>query len=343
MARGFQLLYAHHVEWGPIAAIFSTFRASCDLPRLRPYPTPDGRLCSCLSLQALGQSFLITQPEAVQGRRPPAHIDSISSTTNSFVKHCLKLRQSSKYRYSSASAIVIRLTPIREIFMFHGIKNKERDILDCLLLLDDAGIPTEFVEAFDRLVNLSAGVMRKIAGVQSMESTKAAAFLRIPTSFCDIHNNEGGSAFQMLFPTLNRLVVLDGIQDPGNLGTLLRTAMAFGWDGVFLLPGCCDPFNDKAIRASRGSCFQIPIVSGDWVHLESLKTSVSLSPEFKFIWEDKPLALVVGSEGHGLSEESKTVCELISIPMAGGYESLNVSVAGGIFLFMLQARKHRTC
>ncbi|KAF3795856.1 putative tRNA/rRNA methyltransferase [Nymphaea thermarum] len=305
---------------------------------------------------------LITQPEAVQGQRPPAHIESISSTTNPFVKHCLKLRQSSKYRYSSASAIVVGLTPIREIFTFHGIKNKERDILDCLLLLDDAGIPTELVEAFDRLVNVSAGVMRKIAGVQSTESTKAAALLRIPTSFCDIHNNEGSSDFQRLFPTLNRLLVLDGIQDPGNLGTLLRTAMAFGWDGVFLLPGCCDPFNDKAIRASRGSCFQIPIVSGDWVHLESLKsrfkmkmlaghpensgyekTSVSLSPEFKFVWEDKPLALVVGSEGHGLSEESKTVCELISIPMAGGYESLNVSVAGGIFLFMLQARKHRTC
>ncbi|GFR49266.1 hypothetical protein Agub_g11245, partial [Astrephomene gubernaculifera] len=48
-----------------------------------------------------------------------------------------------------------------------------------------------------------------------------------------------------------RLLVLDGVQDPGNLGTLVRTALAFGWQGVFLLPGCCDPFNDKALRASR--------------------------------------------------------------------------------------------
>ncbi|CAN6450849.1 unnamed protein product [Victoria cruziana] len=316
--------------------------------------------CS-ICLRASCDPPVITQSEAGQGRRPPAHVESISSPTNPFVKHCLKLRQSSKYRYTSASAIVVGLTPIREIFMFHGTKDKKSDILDCLLLLDNAGIPTELVEAFERVVNVSSGVMRKIAGVQSTESTKVAALLRIPTSFYDVHSNEDGSDFQMLFPTLNRLLVLDGIQDPGNLGTLLRTAMAFGWDGVFLLPGCCDPFNEKAIRASRGSCFQIPIVSGRWEHLESLKsrfkmkllaghpensgeekTSLSLSPEFTFLWEDKPVALVVGSEGHGLSEESKSICELISIPMAGGYESLNVSVAGGIFLFMLQPKKHKT-
>ncbi|KAI5669264.1 hypothetical protein M9H77_19117 [Catharanthus roseus] len=71
-------------------------------------------------------------------------------------------------------------------------------------------------------------------------------------------------------------------------------------DGVFLLYGCCDPFNEKAPRASRGASFQLPIVS------------------------ETPLCLVLGSEGSGLSEKSRQECELVSIPMAGEFESLNV-------------------
>ncbi|XWS41671.1 hypothetical protein CRYUN_Cryun17cG0102400 [Craigia yunnanensis] len=77
--------------------------------------------------------------------------------------------------------------------------------------------------------------------------------------------------------------------------------------GIFLLPGCCDPFNEKALRASRGASFQLPIVSGC-------------------------------CEGRGLSEKSQQECELVSIPMAGEFESLNVSAAGGIFLYMLQPK-----
>ncbi|KAG2482195.1 hypothetical protein HYH03_018858 [Edaphochlamys debaryana] len=59
-----------------------------------------------------------------------------------------------------------------------------------------------------------------------------------------------------------RLLVLDGVQDPGNLGTLARSALAFGWDGLFLLPGCVDPANDKAVRSSRGATLRLPVASG---------------------------------------------------------------------------------
>lgn len=130
--------------------------------------------------------------------------------------------------------------------------------------------------------------------------------------------------------------------------------------GVFLLPGCCDPFNEKALRASRGACFQLPIVSGSWYYLEALKDEFQmkllaghpesreelrpvsqLSQELVNSLADVPLCLVLGSEGHGLSEKSERVCELVSIPMAGEFESLNVSVAGGIFLYMLQPKNHR--
>lgn len=66
------------------------------------------------------------------------------------------------------------------------------------------------------------------------------------------------------------------LQDPGNLGTLIRTATAFGWDGVFVLTGCCDPFNEKALRASRGGSLKIPTVQGSWERLQYLIESQRL-------------------------------------------------------------------
>ncbi|KAI5669260.1 hypothetical protein M9H77_19113 [Catharanthus roseus] len=124
-------------------------------------------------------------------------------------------------------------------------------------------------------------------------------------------------------------------------------------DGVFLLYGCCDPFNEKAPRASRGASFQLPIVSGEWTHLKSLKEEFeikilaghpansaesklvsSLSQDFADSLAETPLCLVLGSEGSGLSEKSRQECELVSIPMAGEFESLNVLVASGIFLYL---------
>ena len=130
---------------------------------------------------------------------------------------------------------------------------------------------------------------------------------------------------------------------------------------MFLLPGCCDPFNEKALRAARGASFHLPIISGDWVHVEALKsqfrmkmlaahpedmngnarrkTSLSLSRKFVDSLGGSPLCLVLGSEGQGLSQEAMDGSDLVNIPMAGGFESLNVSVAGGIFMFTLQHDK----
>ncbi|KAG9155357.1 hypothetical protein Leryth_024734 [Lithospermum erythrorhizon] len=144
------------------------------------------------------------------------------------------------------------------------------------------------------------------------------------------------------------------------LATLLRTALAFRWDGAFLLPGCCDPFNEKALRASRGAAFQLPIVSGSWSCLapladefrmkmlgghpptnKNLMTVSLLSQSYAHSIADTPLCLVLGSEGSGLSKQTVQECELISIPMEGNFESLNVSVAGGIFLYMLQPANHQ--
>ncbi|XP_058069426.1 uncharacterized protein LOC131218714 isoform X1 [Magnolia sinica] len=283
----------------------------------------------------------------------------ISSPSNSFIKHCLKLRQSSSYRHSHASVLVVGLTPIREISRFQELQGEGPTILDSLLLLNDSEVPKGLYDPSVRIVHVSSIVMKKLSGLQSIDSVEAIALMRFPSSFCNMDGDQEEDC-ESWFPSPHRILVLDGIQDPGNLGTLLRSAMAFRWDGVFLLPGCCDPFNDKALRAARGASFQLPIVSGKWAHLKSLKHKFQmkmlaghpdddeerngpllLSRELADVLAGGPLCLVLGSEGRGLSEESMQACELVSIPMAGEFESLNVSVAGGIFLFMLQPEYQR--
>ncbi|KAI5669266.1 hypothetical protein M9H77_19119 [Catharanthus roseus] len=116
-----------------------------------------------------------------------------------------------------------------------------------------------------------------------------------------------------------------------------------------------DPFNEKSPRASREASFQIPIVSGEWTHLKSFKEEFemkilaghpanseesklasSLSQDFPDSLAETPLCLVLGSEGNGFSKKSRQECELVSIPMVGEFESLNVLVASGIFLYLLQ-------
>ncbi|CAA7395778.1 unnamed protein product [Spirodela intermedia] len=314
-------------------------------------------------------------PPRVAGAGSTAGV--ISSPSNPFVKHCVKLRQSSSYRRSCGMAVVVGLTPIRETDRRGG--SEEGPLINSLLLLDvpeasssaspvllgELGInggSGDSSSAGARVVRVSSMVMKKLTGLQSTDSTEAVAVMKIPSSFHDVGGRprEAAGCSSWFSSPPRRLLVLDGIQDPGNIGTLLRSAMAFRWDGVFLLPGCCDPFNEKALRAARGASFQLPIISGDWVHLEVLKTefrmkmlaahpedinanyrgkvSHTLSQELADSLAEDPLCLVLGSEGQGLSQEAMHGSDLVNIPMAGNFESLNVSVAGGIFMFTLQTQ-----
>ncbi|KAL2905907.1 putative tRNA/rRNA methyltransferase YsgA [Bienertia sinuspersici] len=281
---------------------------------------------------------------------------SITSTSNPFVKHCVKLRQSSSYRHSHASVLVVGTTLIREIHEFYNLKQEQQTPIECLFLLDKAEVPEELCDIPGERVYVSSLVMKKLSGVQSTESIEVIALMKMPKSFVNLIDTHFEMDCTSLFRSTRRVLVLEGIQDPGNLGTLLRSALAFKWNGVFLLPGCCDPFNEKALRASRGASFQLPLVSGSWIHLEAFSNEVQVkmlaahpdsSNEFKPVhklsqglvhsFADTPLCLILGSEGSGLTEKARQFCELISIPMADNFESLNVAVAGGIFMFMLQS------
>lgn len=137
------------------------------------------------------------------------------------------------------------------------------------------------------------------------------------------------------------LLALDRVSDPGNLGTLMRTALALGWDGVFLLPGCCDPFNDKALRASKGAPFKLPFIKGDWAAFDQMAKdhkllTLAADLEGDPIGKSRNCFLILGNEGQGLSEEGRLRGEKITIPLSGNMESLNVSAAGAILMYMLR-------
>ncbi|MEX2180769.1 MAG: RNA methyltransferase [Gemmatimonadaceae bacterium] len=141
-----------------------------------------------------------------------------------------------------------------------------------------------------------------------------------------------------------RLLVLDGIQDPGNVGTLLRTAAALGVAATLVLPGTVDPWNAKVVRSAVGMQFTHPTIACTEVALAAFRGAQRIA-----LWGadtdgtaiDAPpvgrIALVVGNEGAGLSATVRAACDrMVGVPMAKGAESLNVAVAAGILLHALR-------
>lgn len=140
----------------------------------------------------------------------------------------------------------------------------------------------------------------------------------------------------------NRVLILDGVQDPGNLGTLIRTACSFSFDAIYVSKQTCDLYNDKTIRSTQGALFHIPVIRADLEELiESLQqegvlcvaTSLEQSKTMKEIPAVRQMAFVLGNEGQGVSKEIMDMCdERLRIEMHG-FESLNVAVAGGIVMY----------
>ncbi|MCL1834573.1 MAG: RNA methyltransferase [Oscillospiraceae bacterium] len=150
-------------------------------------------------------------------------------------------------------------------------------------------------------------------------------------------------------------VLLDGIQDPGNLGTIVRTAHAFGMQGVILTGNCADPYNPRAVRATMGAIFKQSIFTADISHLAAMKTeglrfigTSSGAQSGRGLNGLKPagsgargVAICIGSEGNGLSREVTELCDdVVSIPMAEGCESLNAAVAAAILMWELRKCHH---
>lgn len=202
------------------------------------------------------------------------------------------------------------------------------DGLDTVILSD--GVDVELPEGI-RVVRVPEDVM---ASVSPMEAPQGALFL------CRLPKNSA-------FCPQRGMLILDGIQDPGNLGTILRTADALDIR-VVLLEGCADPYNHKTVRASMGAVFRVPVVQSTWQEVKAACAVAgipigvtALSDRAKDLRQAdlKGMAVVIGSEGKGVRQEilESADAELI-IPMNPHCESLNAAVAATIVMWQMTNR-----
>ena len=144
----------------------------------------------------------------------------------------------------------------------------------------------------------------------------------------------------------SRLVAMDGVQDPGNVGTIIRTADAAGFDGVIMSAQCADVFSPKVLRATMGSVFRMGIrVTDDLPGVLSqmvkegasvLSSQLDGEPFYQRSPLNERFVLVIGSEGNGVTDEVKEIAtHKVKLPMRGGAESLNAAVAAGIMMYEL--------
>lgn len=137
------------------------------------------------------------------------------------------------------------------------------------------------------------------------------------------------------------LLVLDRIMNPGNLGTMLRTAGAAGVEGVILGPGCVDAYNPKAVRGGMGAHLRLPLRSASWSEIASLVTGMGVwlaaadgERRYTAVPWTQPSALIIGGEASGAGTRARHLTtETIAIPMHAATESLNAAVAAAVILF----------
>lgn len=142
-------------------------------------------------------------------------------------------------------------------------------------------------------------------------------------------------------------LALEDIRDPGNLGTIIRTADAVGAKGIILIGNTCDPYSREAVRATMGSVFAVPLAKVTHDEFLSWRASwpgdvvglhLDARDDFRHAAYKDPVLLLMGSEGPGLSDSLTRICSrLVKIPMAGKLDSLNLAVATGLALYQIRS------
>jgi len=254
----------------------------------------------------------------------------ITSTQNPRVKRLVRLRNR---RHRDAEGL----------FMIEGYRELTRAIASHIQLEEVAYCPPLFLGPNEHSLLEAAGA----AGARLIEFAEDP-FRKI--SYRD--RPEGLIGLARQFPTeLDRIVlkenplvlVVESIEKPGNLGTMLRTADAAGVDAVIVSDPTTDPFNPNAVRASLGCLFLVPLAIASstetlaWLAARDVKTFAATPAAERLHWEADyrgPSALAIGSEQYGLSEMwMRSADELVRIPMLGDADSLNAAMAAGVMLY----------
>lgn len=248
-------------------------------------------------------------------------MEHVTARSNPLMAHIRKLIADKSYRRSSGEMVCEGPKLLEE-----ALKNRAQ--LTTLVQTEDADLPS----------NLPAGIRRVVVPyellsyISDTKTPQKLLFLcRIPALLPPETLPKGS------------YLVLEGMQDPGNVGTIWRTADAFGAEGLLLLPGCADPFSPKTIRAGMGASFRLPVWELTLAQLETLLRASELPLYATALRDDaerlgavslRDAAVVIGSEGRGISKEALSLCDrALKIPMRERCESLNAAVAASVILW----------
>ncbi|MDQ0220113.1 RNA methyltransferase [Peribacillus cavernae] len=216
---------------------------------------------------------------------------------------------------------------------FHLVEEalKEASLVQAVILSEDAEVPVQFKLEGIEVIYAANDVLKAISDTETPQGITAVCEQREVT-------------LEDIDP--QKLLLIDAVQDPGNIGTMIRTADAAGIDAVILGEGCADPYNPKVIRSTQGSIFHLPVIKSDLSDIiDSLQnrgipvygTALENAVSFEKVEKVQSFALLVGNEGQGVAKQllSKTTQNLY-IPIYGKSESLNVGIAAGILLYHLR-------
>lgn len=247
-------------------------------------------------------------------------MEIITSRANPLCAHFRKLAASRSCREEAGEYLCDSPKLLREALQWGGA-------VTAVLFTEGADLPPCPPEV--RLVQVPPGVMK---AVSPMETPQGVVFS------CRLEDRRPPATL----PPEGRYLLLDGLQDPGNVGTILRTADAFGWT-VFLLPGCADLYNPKTLRAAMGVHFRRPVWRASLEEAAELVRGAGLPLYATALGEDtadlrevdlRRCAVVIGSEGRGVSPQALALCGgSLRIPMDPRCESLNAAAAAAVVLW----------
>ena len=256
-------------------------------------------------------------------------IDYIQSKDNKTIKHIISLQQR-KYRQKFGEYTVEGIRAVTDI--------GKKDFLRSILIRESKRSELEPLVQTDLNVS-SVYVVQDPIFDKIEHSVNGQGILGIAKKYVnDLHS----------FIVEDGLyVALDGVQDPGNLGTIIRTAVAAGAKGILLLKGTVDPYNEKCVRSTMSALCNIPIFEDvtlsefyDFIKDNTIKTyvtSLENAKPYHTISYPKRTMIILGNEGNGVSREIIEMCDqAITIPMYGDIESLNVSIAAALCMYKVR-------
>ena len=253
----------------------------------------------------------------------------ITSKDNPLIKHINKLNKSAKYRREQCEFVAEGIRICNDAFLSHA---KISSLIICEDIIEkNSELISKIKKVSDNSYVLSKSLFNAVSDTKSPQGMICVIkALDNPTLFDKIKSN-------------GKFLALENIQDPSNLGTILRTAEAVGVSGVILSADCCDIYSPKVVRGSMGAVFRLPFIS-----VESIEDYIISNKNINFYASvvdndaekvtdfvfEEPCVLLIGNEGNGLKKSTVELCDKkLTIPMNGRAESLNASAAAAILIW----------